>query len=238
MFEGIAAIISVSKDMTTQLIKLGASEKRIFTIPYGVNLDFFNQTYPENNTKKLIFVGRFTEKKAPDLLLRSFHKALQKVPEAQLLMIGNGELSKKVKKTINELKINDAVQILDWQTPEEIALQLKSARAYVQHSRTAKNGDSEGTPNSILEASACGLPIISTKHAGIKEAVIHNVTGFLVEEEDWNLMGDYMIELLENPAKASKMGTAARKHIIENYSLNSQNAQLRKVLSSINFEEI
>lgn len=238
MFKGIGAIISVSKDMTDKLIKLGADKDRIYTIPYGVNLHLFSRTHPENNAKKLIFVGRFTEKKAPDLLLRAFHKALQTVPDAHLVMIGDGELREIVMKTIQELKIQHAVQILGWQTPDKIVLHMKSARAYVQHSRVAKNGDSEGTPNSILEASACGLPIISTYHAGIKEAVVHRVTGYLVEEENWIEMADYMIELLENPIKAGEMGSAARNHIIANYSLESQNEKLKKVLSSIKCKEI
>lgn len=233
MFKGISAIISVSNDMTSELIKLGADKKRIYTIPYGVNLELFSKTLPEHNSKKLIFVGRFTEKKAPDLLLRAFHKALQKSSDAQLVMIGKGELSDLVLKTIHELKIEHAVQILGWQTPEEIVLQMKTARAYVQHSRIAANGDSEGTPNSIIEASACGLPIISTYHAGIKEAVRHEITGYLVEEGNWSLMGDYMLELLENPVKAGEMGNASRKHIAEHYSLDSQIKKIRHVISSI-----
>jgi len=233
MFEKIAAIISVSNDMTLELIKLGADKDRIYTIPYGVNLDLFSKTHPEKNAKKLIFVGRFTEKKAPDILLRAFHKALQKSPDALLVMVGKGELNKLVLNTIEELKIGHAVQILDWQQPEEIVRQMKSARAYVQHSRIATNGDSEGTPNSILEASACGLPIISTFHTGIKEAVLHGITGYLVEEGDWFTMGDYMSELLENPEKAGQMGSAARDHISINYSLSSQIKKLNEVLTSV-----
>jgi glycosyltransferase involved in cell wall biosynthesis len=233
MFEKIAAIISVSNDMTIELTKLGADKDRIHTIPYGVNLDLFSKTHPEKNAKKLIFAGRFTEKKAPDILLKAFNKALQKSPESQLVMVGRGELGKLVLSIIQELNIGHAVQILDWQPPEEIAKLMKSARAFVQHSRVAKNGDSEGTPNSILEASACGLPIISTFHAGIKEAVLPGVTGYLVEEGDWNTMGDYMIELLENPEIAGRMGSAARDHISENYSLNSQINKLNELLDVV-----
>lgn len=236
MFSHLAAIISVSNDMTLQLTKLGAEKELIHTIPYGVNKDFFNKTYPEKNARKLIFVGRFTEKKAPDLLLKSFHKALQKIPDAKLVMIGKGELEKLVLKTIQDLEIGFAVEIIKWQPPEEIARQMKSARAYVQHSRIAANGDSEGTPNSILEASACGLPIISTFHAGIKEAVVHGSTGYLVDEGDWSKMGDYMIELLENPDKAGRMGSAARDYIGEKYSLNSQIDKLREVLTSVSLK--
>lgn len=233
MFEGLTTIISVSNDMTNLLISKGANKQHTHTIPYGVNLDKFTKTYPEHNSKILIFVGRFTKKKAPDLLLKAFNSALQKVPDAILVMIGNGELHQLVLDTIKNLQIENSVKILDWQTPEEIVKQMKTARAYVQHSIKAENGDSEGTPNSILEASACGLPIISTFHAGIKEAVKHNVTGYLVEEGDWNQMGYYMAELLENPVLAGKMGEAAREHMSLNYALDKQIEKLSNVILSV-----
>ena len=94
------------------------------------------------------------------------------------------------------------------------------ARAFVQHSVTAKDGDMEGTPNTILEASAMGLPIISTKHAGIKEAVIHEKTGFLVDEHDYLKMSEFMMLLVQNPELAGKLGKNPRIHMEKNYSMD------------------
>jgi glycosyltransferase involved in cell wall biosynthesis len=233
MLSRVSAIISVSDDMTNQLLKLGAEKNRIYKIPYGVDIELFSKTHPEKNGKILIFVGRFTEKKAPDLLLKAFQVVCEKLPDARLIMIGKGELYGLVMKTISNLHLDASVEVLGWQGPDVIADYMKTARAYVQHSLTAANGDSEGTPNSILEASACGLPIVSTYHAGIKEAVIHGVTGLLVEESDWKTMGEYMIELLDNPAKAGEMGNSAREHITRNYSLKTQAGKLQDVLSKL-----
>ena len=79
---------------------------------------------------------------------------------------------------------------------------LKNFLAFVQHSIIAANGDAEGTPVSILEAGAAGVPVISTKHAGIPDLVLDNITGFLVEEHDVEEMILKMIQLLKEPSSA------------------------------------
>lgn len=230
LFKTAFRIVVVSKDMKTQLVTLGAPENKIVVNSCGVDTNFFSQCNPALNSNQLIFVGRFTEKKAPDLLLKAFHRALQKVPDAKLVMIGGGDLVDLVQTTIKDLNISESVSLLGWQPSSVIATEMSKSRAYVQHSKFAANGDSEGTPVSVLEASCCGLPIISTKHAGIKEAVLHERTGYLVEEGDWETMGDFMVELLKSPELASKMGAEARTHILNNYDIRNQMNKLSQTL--------
>ena len=66
----------------------------------------------------------------------------------------------------------------------ELVQHLKSSTAFAQHSITAENGDMEGTPVGIVEASYAGLPVISTFHAGIPDVINNRETGLLVEEHD------------------------------------------------------
>ena len=72
----------------------------------------------------------------------------------------------------------------------------------------AGNGDSEGTPVAILEAAAAGLPVISTLHAGIPDVIEDGKNGFIVEEHDVDGMARCMIEILESPDEARRMGKA------------------------------
>jgi glycosyltransferase involved in cell wall biosynthesis len=95
--------------------------------------------------------------------------------------------------------------------------------------RTA-SGDSEGTPNTILEASATGLPIVSTKHAGIREAVVDGQTGYLVEEGEYEIMAQKIIDLLGNPALVESMGAAARKHMEQHYEMSFRIQSLKNIL--------
>ncbi len=99
------------------------------------------------------------------------------------------------------------------------------------HSVTPETGEKEGTPLSILEAGAAGLPVVSTFHAGIPEAVIHNQTGFLTEEYDIAKMAEYMIELAKKPDLAQQMGEVGRDHIKNTYNLNRQIQKLADVIS-------
>ncbi len=103
--------------------------------------------------------------------------------------------------------------------------------AFVQHSITAPNGDMEGTPVSIMEASSSGLPIISTKHGGIKELVVHNKTGFLVDEKDEEGMAAYMLKICDDLELAKSMGAEGRKYIEQNYEQSVQIGKLYELAS-------
>jgi glycosyltransferase involved in cell wall biosynthesis len=81
-----------------------------------------------------------------------------------------------------------------------------------------------------LEASACALPIVSTKHAGIPEAVVNGETGILVDEHDVKAMGQALIRLAENGELREKMGHAARRHMLAHYELAQQAQKLKSLL--------
>lgn len=227
MFEYATFTIAVSEEMKKRLLALGAIPEKLKLIPYGVDVERFKPSDNNTNNNTFLAVGRFTEKKGPLYTIRAFNIALQKFPDAKLVMIGGKTgLYQECDKLVKELKISDSVEFTGVRNSDEIAEMMKSSLAFVQHSITASNGDMEGTPLGILEASASGLPVISTLHGGIKEAVVHEKTGFLVEEKDENAMANYMIKLLGNPILAREMGINGRERIVEN---NSQEKQIRKI---------
>lgn len=227
MFAYATYIIAVSEEMKKRLIAAGAIPEKIKLIPYGVDIDKFKPSGNNTNKNTFLAVGRFTEKKGPLFTIIAFYKALQKFPEAKLVMVGgkNG-MYEECEKLVQELGIANAIDFTGIKSSEEIANLMANSLAFVQHSITASNGDMEGTPLGILEASASALPVVSTLHGGIKEAVIHGKTGFLVEEKDENSMADFMIQLLQNPEKAKEMGMNGRNHIVENHY---QEIQIKKI---------
>lgn len=230
MFEYATKIIVVSNDMNEQLLNLGAKPSQIVLNPYGVSLDKFWGAKPAQAPIRFVYVGRFTAKKSPENLLRAFNLVQQQIPEARLVTVGDGELFEHAQALAIELGIADKVEFKGKKTPIEIAEILRTARCFVQHSVRAINGDSEGTPNTVLEASATGLPIVSTTHAGIRDAVVHGETGFLVEEGDWKSMASYMIRFAQFPDLAEQMGQAARKHIEKNYGMQERADSLKIIL--------
>lgn len=233
MFRQAQVLIAVSKDMQAQLIGIGASAAKVIWNPYGVNLEQFGGAKPEKQAPVFISVGRFTAKKSPQNVLKAFAQTHQVCPEARLLMVGDGELWEEAKQLANELAVSQEVTFLGVKKPTEVASLLLEVRAFVQHSMRAANGDSEGTPNTVLEASATGLPIIGTRHAGIKDAVVEGETGFLVDEGDVKGMAEAMIRLANDAELAGKMGKAARGYMVEHFSLPHRTARLKEILSGV-----
>lgn len=226
------AVICVSSAMKDQLIKLGFSEQKMHLIPYGIDTSFFTGGNPAASEPIFTAVGRFVDKKAPHLLILAFQKVLEHVPEAKLIMIGTGPLLHACKSLVKSLKMESQVEFKGICNQNEIQMCLRKSRAFLMHSVTLETGEKEGTPLSILEASATGIPVISTYHAGIPEAVIHRETGYLVEEYQIDAMAKYIIELAEKPDLAQQMGEEGRKHITQHYELSVQLSKLASVIAA------
>jgi glycosyltransferase involved in cell wall biosynthesis len=175
-------------------------------------------------------VGRFVEKKAPQLTLRAFVNVLGNMPEARLRMIGDGPLLEECRDLADRLRIANAVTFLGAQSHETVREEMRTARCFVQHSVEAANGDCEGTPLGILEAGATGIPVISTRHAGIPDVVVEGNTGFLVEERDVDGMAENMLRLAQNSELAGRLGHAARKRIESEFSEKRSLGQLWAII--------
>lgn len=227
-----ATIIVVSNDMKNSLMEMGCNENRIHVISCGIDTQkfFYGKNYKKDGTK-FISVARFAEKKGTLNTIRAFNEVQRLFPNVTLTLVGPKEESyEKCVKLVDELQISNKVIFTGTLSSSEIITLLQNSDIFVQHSMVASDGDSEGTPNSILEASSCELPVISTFHGGIKEAVVNHKTGFLTEEGDWEAMSRYMIELITKRSERLMMGIEGRAHIKKNYSLNSQIRKLYNVL--------
>lgn len=228
------AVVVVSKKMISDLISLGCPKEKIHLSPCGPSTDFF-QVNPKAFKNQFVAVGRFVEKKAPHLTLAAFKIVTEKYPDTNLVMIGSGDLLPICKQLAKLWEINNNVQFCGILSPDKIKETLSQSIAFVQHSVVASNGDSEGTPVAVLEASAASLPVIATKHAGINDVIIHGKTGFLVEEFDEKKMATYMIELIEKPELAREMGELGRENIKANFSLKKNLTELEHILTRAAF---
>ena len=213
MFRHAAGIIAPSRAMLDRLVSLGAPAEKVHHIPYGVDCHKFGGSDPACAPPVILSVGRFVEKKAPHLTIEAFALAHRGDPAARLRMVGDGPLLERCRDLAKKLLPADAVTFLGTQPHEAIEAEMRRARCFVQHSVEAESGDSEGTPVAILEAGASGLPVISTRHAGIPEVIVEGETGFLVDEKDVPAMAKQMTLLIREPALAAELGLAARQRI-------------------------
>lgn len=232
MFAQADAVIAVSQAMEQQLISLGAPREKIHYNPCGVDTGQFGGANPARAEPVFIAVGTFREKKGPHLTIAAFARVHQVCPEARLRMIGPGVLLDQCRELTKELGIAEAVTFLGAQAHSVVEQEMSRARCFVQHSVVAPSGDSEGTPVAVLEAGATGLPVVSTRHAGIPDVVIEGETGFLVAEHDVEGMAERMLRLAQDPALAARLGEQARKHIAENFSMDRSLGQLWTIINS------
>jgi colanic acid/amylovoran biosynthesis glycosyltransferase len=229
-FKYASAFISVSVDMIEALKGLGAPADKIHLASCGVDTEAFPQLDISNTKQNFLSVGRFVEKKSPQSVVKAFDLITRAVPEARLSMVGTGPLFDETKALIEELNLTDKIRLTGALTSAEIKMLFSQTRCFVQHSVTAANGDKEGTPVTILEAGSSGLPVVSTFHAGIKHAVVHQKTGDLVPEHDVQGMADYMIKIAQDVQLAIQLGTAGAAHIRENYDIRDRINTLTDIL--------
>lgn len=231
MFEKSAALIAVSNDMRQQLISLGAPAKKIHVNPCGVDVDLFDKTNPERNPPTFVSTGRFVSKKAHYLSILAFKHVVSHVPDARLVIMGTGPLYEVCKRMVDGLGLEKHIELPGAVSQDEVLSRLTQARAFVLHSVRSYDNDSEGTPVSVLEASSMGLPVVSTMHAGIKEAVDDNKTGFLVEEGDVAGMTQKMLVLARDPGLCRSMGEAGRQKMISKFSMKDRIESLWQIIS-------
>lgn len=224
-------VVAVSKRMEQMLLDLGCPKEKLVYNVYGPQPEF-ETVVPSYSKKQFIGIGRFTDKKAPYYTIMAFKEVIIKHPEAQLLLAGNGVLMNMCQNLVKQYKLEERVQFLGVITPEAYRKLLSESLAFVQHSITAKNGDMEGTPLAVLEASVAGLPVVSTNHAGIPDVIKHGETGLLCDEHDVSSMARHMHMLLDDIEIAKKMGAAGKQHILEYYSMAGHISFLQEVLEA------
>jgi colanic acid/amylovoran biosynthesis glycosyltransferase len=226
LFRHAHGIFVVSREMEQQLLKLGASRHKLYYNPSGVDISLFQSADPSKAPPVFLSVGRFVNKKGPQFTLLAFNRVAEAVPEARLMMIGEGPLWESCKLLVRALKLTESVEFLGKQTHEQVAEIMRGVRGLVQHSIQTSYGEREGTPNVILEAGASGLPVVATRHAGIADAVLDGETGLLVEEGDIEGMAQHMMRLAREPEFAKKLGQAAQERIRAEFSMEKHISHL------------
>lgn len=231
MFSYASCVIAVSKTMYDKLIDMGCPEHKIELVIYGVRDEFF-LSKPDYSENSFLALGRFVDKKAPYYTILAFKQVVEKYKDARLYYFGDGDLWATCSNLVRYWNLENNVHLMGAKDQSEIIPYFSKVKAFVQHSITASNGDMEGSPVAIIEASAAALSVISTKHAGIPDIVVDGKTGLLVDEHDVDGMAQNMIRILEDNNMAKELGCAGRNYAKENFSMEIHINKLNKVISA------
>ncbi len=206
------AHICNAASLEQDLLSEGLPHERLFMIPNGIDTQFFSPCSEGLSTRlHIINVGRLVKEKNQETLLRAFALVQKMIPEAHLHMVGDGYLREYLQNLAAELSLQQNITFHG--ASNNVRKLLQASRVFVLSSID------EGTPNAILEAMACGLPIVSTAVDGIAAMLTHEEHGYLVDVYEIESMAHYILKLLQTPELAEKLGEQARKHVLENYSL-------------------
>lgn len=226
-----AGIITMSNYSRQLLINIGIDENLIHVIPYGVNLPPAFTKASGSSAIKCLAVGRMIPKKAPLLLLDAFRRAAEVNPMLTLDYIGSGDLYNSALQYIKEHKLDSKVNLHGAIPNKDVVGYMNGADIFIQHSITCPDtGDEEGLPVAILEAMAHYLPVISTRHAGIPEAVIDSLSGYVVEEGDTTTMADKLLAVAKSKKMREDMGQAGREIVEKKFTWNTEKKSLLELM--------
>lgn len=227
---------AVSDFLRSKLVEKGCPPEKAIVLYTGVNLEKFTPDLHIPVEPVVLFVGRLVEKKGCEYLIRAMAKVQLELPEAELVVIGDGPLSSRLKAlAADSLK---RYRFLGSQPHEVVKSWMNRAALLSLPSITAKSGDSEGLPNVVVEAQAMRLPVVASIHAGIPEAVLHNETGLLAAEKDWEALGQNILAILKNPEVRERFASSGRIHVEKKFNLHRNTAKLEEFYSSILSESL
>lgn len=219
-YNSCAGIIVPSRHVARRLTSIGIDSDRISVIPYGVTIpQKLSGVRGVATPVRMIAVGRLVGKKAPIATLQAFQECSKQFPKIELDLVGDGPLRPHAEAFVRTSGLTDVIRMHGAMEHCKVRQLMADADIFVQHSVVdPTNGDEELLPVAILEAMATGLPVVSTRHAGIPEAVEDGVTGFLVPEGDVLGMSARMLRLCRNPDLRQALGAAGRKVAEDRFS--------------------
>lgn len=231
LFTEASVVTCLSEDMRSDLVDVGCPPNKTRVVPLCVDPEKFqyhDRTLNPEEPVRIGTVARFVEKKGLKYAIEAVAK-LDTDRKIQYSIAGDGERRPELERQIARYDAEDRIELLGWQSQEEVAELMDRSHLFLLPSVTAANGDKEGTPTVLLEAQSAGLPIVSTRHAGIPEIVSDGETGLLVPERNVNALSDALIELISRSDEWGEMGRQGRTYIEENHSIDSITDELIEI---------
>jgi teichuronic acid biosynthesis glycosyltransferase TuaC len=216
-------LVSVSSALKDAVEKIAVPKKTVKVVYNGCDLEDFTfssqnrQRYRHKmniseDEKVIIFVGELKKSKGIIELITAFNKLMPKYPKLHSFIVGNGPEYSNVKTEISANKLDKKVHLLGNQEHNEVSKWLSAADIFILPTHY------EGLPNAVLEAMACGLPVIATNVGGIPEVVINGTTGILIDVNDVSSIIESVDCLIMNKELAKKIGAHGREVIKNKFS--------------------
>jgi glycosyltransferase involved in cell wall biosynthesis len=210
------------------------ADGKLHLIHHGIDLETFR---PSDGSRRsacpvVVSVGRLVEKKGFIDLLEACRIVKDQGHRFRLVVYGDGPIRYELVTATLKLGLQNDVVFAGARTQREILGALWRADVFALTPCVTDDGDRDGIPNALVEAMACGLPVVSTAVGGVTEVVIHDQTGLLAEPQDVPAIARHLASLLLDPSRRRRLGRRAREAIVEGFDAAENVRRLAAVLEA------
>jgi phosphatidylinositol alpha-1,6-mannosyltransferase len=218
-----------------------AAAARMVQLTPGVDVDAFNPSVDGRPVRELyglgerpvvVCVSRFVERKGQDMLIRALPLVQRSVPEAAVLLVGDGPMRERLVRIASELGVAKDVVFVGAKPWAELPPFFAAGDLFCMPTRTRKAGlEVEGLGIVYLEASATGLPVVAGDSGGAPDAVLDGETGAVVDGTQPERVAEAVSQLLLDPETARTQGAAGRAWVESSWQWDQLGGRLRNLLA-------
>ena len=229
-FTGNAIAHALSKKASESMLKIAP----------GINVDHFKpldsndlrKSLGLEHKKVIVSVGRLVHRKGQDFLIKSMPLILAQVPDAHLVLIGQGPYLKHLQSLVRKYRVHENVSFIGRIQYQELPRYICIGEIFAMPSRSRFAGlEVEGLGIVYLEASACGLPVVAGASGGAPDAVIQGKTGYVVDGTNSQEISARIVELLLDEELRKNMGDTGRQWIVKDWRWEIWADKFAKVLA-------
>lgn len=230
--------VAISKTVFRHLVDVfRREESKVRLIFNGVDTSKFTNDYSVDERQRIKrrlglkegpiigIISRLVPEKGHTYLIEAFKELLVEIPNAQLIIIGNGKLKTVLKNRVRELGISNAVYFIDETRDTKPLLAIIDV--------VTRPSIEEGFGLGVVEAMLMGLPIVSTDVGGFKSILDRSNVGILVPPKDVAALKEAFVRILIDSESAKKLGEAGKKYALENFSADRMAAQVEEVYKEL-----
>ena len=221
-------IIVYSKNLINQWNLRKFKNKISISSRHFINFDIFNIKKSIQDRKELVgYIGRLSEEKGISVLIKALPIAIKNTKNIEFIIVGDGKLKDEIQDIIRKNNLENRVKIIGWIPHENIPDLLNELKLLVLPSYT------EGLPNIILEAMACGTPVLATSVGAVPDIINDKETGFIISENNPNSIVEDIINILSDPSGLHCIVLNAKKFVEKNYTFITCVENYKRIIEDV-----
>jgi colanic acid/amylovoran/stewartan biosynthesis glycosyltransferase WcaL/AmsK/CpsK len=242
LFSAVDKVLCLGPHMKSRLKERGCPENKLIVHNLGVRVSeipFYVRTWQSGEPFRVLIAASFREKKGIPYAIEALGRLNREV-SLEITIIGGAsneqrsmDEEKKILACIRKFDLEFKVKLLGYQSHEVLLEEAYKHHVFLSPSITASDGDTEGTPVTLMEMAATGIPIVSTRHSDIPHIIVDRQTGFLADERDVDGLLRCIYETINNYKRPPEILLSGRQNIEKNFNASSQSLQLADLYRSV-----